>query len=100
MNALTLWKASTLTLAGALAFTLWNPVREAEAEPQPHMKAALASLTTAHDQLDKATHDKGGHRAAAKKLTAAAIEEVKKGIAFDEKKNVEGDEAEPASEAP
>ncbi|MBK6513590.1 MAG: hypothetical protein IPG04_05545 [Polyangiaceae bacterium] len=96
MNALTLWKASTLTLAGALAFTLWNPVKEAEAEPQPHMKAALASLVAAHDQLDKASSDKGGHRVAAKKLTASAIEEVKKGIAHDEKNSTDGSDAEPS----
>ena len=69
MNQLTLWKVSTLVLAGTLAFVIGNEIHEAEAEPQPHMKAALVSLQAAKDQLDKASHDKGGHRAAAKKLT-------------------------------
>jgi hypothetical protein len=89
MNGLTLWKISTVTLAGALAFVAGNDIREAEAEPQPHMKTALVSLQTANDQLAKAAHDKGGHRAAAKKLTEQAIEEVKKGIAYDDKKAVD-----------
>jgi hypothetical protein len=48
------------------------------------MQAALNSLQTAATQLDKATHDKGGHRAAALKLTKEAIAEVKKGIVHDD----------------
>ena len=83
MNALTFWKSSTLVLAGALAFTAGNSVYEAQAEPQPHMRAALAGLETAQAQLEKATHDKGGHRVAALKATKEAIEQVKKGIAAD-----------------
>jgi hypothetical protein len=72
-------------LAGALALVLGQgaAVPEASADPQPHMKAALATLVTAKNQLDKASHDKAGHRAKALSLTDQAIDEVKKGIAAD-----------------
>lgn len=80
------WKVSTLALAGALAFvTSANMIRSAEAEDQPHMRAALVTLKTAHEQLEKATADKGGHRVKAMALTAQAIDEVKAGIDFDNK---------------
>ena len=77
-----LWKASTLGLAAALAFVLSTADNVANAE-QPHMHTALATLKVARSQLEKASHDKGGHRAAALKLTDQAIEQVKKGIEFD-----------------
>ena len=84
-----LWKASTLTLAGALVLVLGTNSNLANAKPgapegnQPHMQAALAALEIAHSQLDKATSDKGGHRVKAKQLVKDAIAEVKKGIEFD-----------------
>jgi hypothetical protein len=57
----------------------------AEAVPaspdQPHMQAALDALKSAQNNLSQATADKGGHRANAMKLIAAAIDEVNKGIA-------------------
>ncbi len=56
------------------------------AEPQPNMKAAQKHLEQAKDALQKATADKGGHRAKAIQLVNDAIEEVKKGIAADNKK--------------
>ena len=94
MKSITLWKTSTLVLAGVLAFCAGNAVYEAQAEPQPHMKAALANLQTAANQLEKASHDKGGHRAAALKLTKEAMAQVQAGIDADNKKSVE-----PESEA-
>jgi hypothetical protein len=79
------WKASTLVLASALAFTLASTeVPDAQADNQPRMYAALQQLQAAANQLDKAAHDKAGHRAAALKLTREAIAEVKKGIAADD----------------
>ena len=48
---------------------------------QPHMQAALASLIEARDQLAIAAHDKGGHRVEALRLTNAAIEQVRAGMA-------------------
>ncbi len=83
MNA---WKISTLGLAMVLSMVVGRDmVRSAGAEPQPHMRSALGSLESALAQLQKATADKGGHRVKAMELTTQAIEEVKKGIAFDNK---------------
>jgi hypothetical protein len=50
------------------------------APDQPHMKAALDSLESARNNLDKANPDKGGHRAKAIDLVKDAIAEVKAGI--------------------
>jgi hypothetical protein len=47
---------------------------------QPHMQAALNALENAKASLNKATPDKGGHRAKALDLVRDAIDEVKKGI--------------------
>ncbi len=48
---------------------------------QPHMKAALDHLKSARSNLDRATADKGGHRAKAIELVNKAIDEVNAGIA-------------------
>lgn len=53
------------------------------AEPQPHMRAALASLRAAKEHLEKATPDKGGHRASAIVHVDQAIKETEAGIQFD-----------------
>ncbi|MBK6696752.1 MAG: hypothetical protein IPG50_31850 [Myxococcales bacterium] len=80
------WKLSTVALAGALATTIgFGHVSLAQAEPQPHMQAALSALKVAKEQLEKASHDKGGHRVKALGHTKDAIEQVQKGIAFDDK---------------
>jgi hypothetical protein len=47
---------------------------------QPHMTAALAALESAKNNLERATADKGGHRARALDLVKSAIDETKKGI--------------------
>lgn len=47
---------------------------------QPHMQNALSSLESAKDDLNRATADKGGHRAKALDYVKDAISEVKKGI--------------------
>ena len=47
---------------------------------QPHMTTALAALESAKNNLDRATADKGGHRAKAIDYVKDAISEVKKGI--------------------
>lgn len=54
--------------------------RIAVAADQPHMTAALAALESAKNNLDRASADKGGHRAKALELVRSAISEVKKGI--------------------
>lgn len=50
---------------------------------QPQMKAAHASLKDAERHLEKATTDKGGHRAKALELVREAIQEVNRGIVYD-----------------
>ena len=57
-----------------------HAVRVAGAPDQPHMTTALAALESARNNLERATSDKGGHRAKALDLVKAAISEVKKGI--------------------
>ena len=49
---------------------------------QPHMQAALGSLQNAEHELQIAEEDKGGHRAAAIRLTREAIRETHEGIEF------------------
>ena len=44
------------------------------------MTAALAALESAKNNLERATADKGGHRAKALDFVKDAISEVKKGI--------------------
>lgn len=53
------------------------------AADQPHMQAALDHLKEAREQLEKASPDKGGHRAKALDLTRRAILQVEEGIRFD-----------------
>ena len=53
----------------------------AEAQRQPHMEAALASLQNAQTQLQVAAENKAGHRKKALDFVAAAIAEVRAGIA-------------------
>lgn len=81
------WKVSTVVLAGALAAVVGSGfVNNATAEEkQPHMKAALKLLQEGDAQLEKATADKGGHRVKAREHLKNAIDEVKKGIEYDEK---------------
>jgi hypothetical protein len=50
---------------------------------QPRMQSALEHLRLAQTELEKADHDKGGHRDAAIKLTREAIAEVERGIRYD-----------------
>jgi len=70
------------------AMLLLGVVAIAGAVPdQPHMQAARSSLNTAKAELQKATPDKGGHRANAIGLINSAIAEVNEGIAFDRRHN-------------
>lgn len=77
------WKPTSFVLAGLLVASLG--MNSAGADRQPLMKDALASLKQAANALKNASHDKGGHRAKALELTNAAIIQVEKGIAFDNK---------------
>jgi hypothetical protein len=50
---------------------------------QPQMQAALRHLRSAKADLNRATADKGGHRARAIDLVNEAIVEVERGINYD-----------------
>lgn len=50
---------------------------------QPRMQAAFEHLRMAHAELEKADHDKGGHRDRALRLTRDAMDEVERGMKFD-----------------
>lgn len=50
---------------------------------QPNMQTAKARLQDALSNLQRATADKGGHRAKAMDLVRDAIEQVNKGIEYD-----------------
>lgn len=67
------------TLALAAAFS----VSALASAAQPHMEAALAKLQEAKAELNQASEDKGGHRVNAIKAVDVAIEQVRKGMAFD-----------------
>ena len=54
---------------------------------QPNMQAARGNLIAARNELQRATADKGGHRANAIGLVNSAIAEVNEGIAFDRRHN-------------
>jgi len=71
------WKLTTILFATTTILGV------AAAEPQPLMRDALSELREAANRLDKADHDKGGHREKALELTRAAIREVEDGIRFD-----------------
>ena len=54
-------------------------------EKHPHMQAAMKQVNQAEQQLERAAHDYGGHRSKALQLLKQAEQEIKEGIAFDEK---------------
>jgi hypothetical protein len=96
MNKPSFWKVSTIVLAGACAYlATMVQVPSAQSEPQPRMQAALVALTTAKNNLEKASHDKGGHRVAALKYVNNAIDEVKKGIEYDNKHDIDNKKPNP-----
>jgi len=61
-----------------------SSLRAQNDDKQPHMESALDHLQEAQVQLQKAQHDKGGHRARALALVERAKAEVKAGMKFDE----------------
>jgi hypothetical protein len=77
-------RTTAVLTAGAVALTALGAIggfTAAQAD-QPHMQTALADLQAAKAELVAATPDKGGHRAAAIRLTNQAIGETQAGIGF------------------
>ncbi len=73
-----LFRVALLTLVLAVGF-----IAGQLSAAQPHMQAALRHLRSAKSDLNRATADKGGHRARALELVDQAIAEVEHGISFD-----------------
>jgi hypothetical protein len=74
-------KVKTGLAIGALGVAMLSGVFAGEAlARQRHMDAALEYLQQARDELQVATHNKGGHRVEALRLTNEAIRETRAGI--------------------
>lgn len=58
-------------------------VKRQRNERHPDLRAALNLLNRAHARLAKGSHDFGGHRAAAEKLTEQAIDQVQAALRDD-----------------
>ena len=71
----------------AAAFLLSAVTIAAAVPDQPFMQAARADLQTAKRELQRATANKGGHRAKAISLTNQAIAQVNQGIDYDRRHN-------------
>ena len=80
MNGL---KRKTLLLVASGAIALGLGATPSFADAQPNMRKALENLKSAEVLLLRATRDKGGHRVRAMRLVREAIEEVQKGIQYD-----------------
>ncbi|HEU4408407.1 MAG TPA: hypothetical protein VFS43_24295 [Polyangiaceae bacterium] len=81
------WKLSTFAFAAALATVVGTgALPSAHADPQPRMHSAVNHLQDALNDLQNAADDKGGHRVKAIAATREALEQTRKGIAFDNKR--------------
>ncbi len=72
-----------LVLSMIVAAVMLAPRVSFAEENQPHMEAALHHLQQAAEELQKAEHDKGGHREKALDLTQRAMNQVKAGMNYD-----------------
>jgi hypothetical protein len=77
-------RQSPHTLAAIVVTLVLLVPRFAFSEDQPHMQEALRHLQAAAEELQRAEHDKGGHRAKALELTQQAIQHVNEGIRYDD----------------
>lgn len=80
VNALKLITAALQEVTAGIQFDRRHNHAVTNLFDQPHMQNALTALRNAKDSLEKATADKGGHRAKAIGFVNDAIDEVKKGI--------------------
>jgi hypothetical protein len=82
MPTLSRRSAGKLIAAAAVAIPATALMSESVAAAEPNMENALRSLEAAHDWLQRATPNKGGHRERALRLVEQAINEVRAGMAF------------------
>ena len=80
MRTKILSSTATLAIASVLALA---PVSVAQQQQQPEMQSALEHLRQAEQDLQRGSHDKGGHRVKAMELINQAEGEVQAGIAYD-----------------
>lgn len=81
MSTLSRRAAGKLIAAAAVAMPALA-VSETAAAVEPNMQNALQALESAHDWLQRATPNKGGHRERALRAVEQAINEVRAGIAY------------------
>lgn len=79
---MTIYRNTLIAAAFGATLALGAAVGIAVAD-QPFMHDALDHLRQARHNLEQASHDKGGHRAAAIGYVDQAIREVEEGIRFD-----------------
>lgn len=63
-----------------------DQMAQQDQKSEPHMAAALQHLRQAEEELEKAGHNKGGHREKAMQLTKQAQTQVEQGIQYSPKK--------------
>lgn len=78
----------TLTLLiGLSVYSAGGPPQNREmAREEPHMSAAIGHLQQARNELERATATKGGHRENAMRLVDQAIQEVREGEAYQDRR--------------
>ena len=69
-------------IAGAVVAPVGVVLSQSAAAAEPNMENALHALENAHNWLERATPNKGGHREHAIALVEQAINEVRAGMAF------------------
>jgi hypothetical protein len=74
--------AGKLLAAAAVAVPAAALLAQTAAAVEPNMQNALQSLEAAHDWLQRATPNKGGHRERALRFVEQAMNEVRNGIAY------------------
>jgi hypothetical protein len=62
----------------------WEGYQRGRNVSQPEMSAAMENLQQAAQNLERAAHNKGGHRAKALELVQQAMREVQAGIQYDD----------------
>jgi len=82
MSTLSRRAAGKLIAAAAVAVPAAGLLSQTAAAVEPNMQNALQALESAHDWLQRAVPNKGGHRERALRLVEQAINEVHNGIAY------------------
>lgn len=82
MSTLSRRSAGKLIAAAAIAVPAATLVSQSAAAFEPNMENALHALESAHESLQRASPNKGGHRERALRFVEQAIEQVRAGMAY------------------